>query len=105
MKMDRLSNRLTTIFGVVAVLSFGTGVAAFAYDGQHCKEAGVCWEPQPGYPEKLAGSKYDVRGYEEPSEVAKQGNSERAMEERNQKRVDYFRKTGKWVYEVDQIPE
>lgn len=28
---------------------------ALAYDGTHCKEPGVCWEPKPGYPEKRAG--------------------------------------------------
>jgi methanol dehydrogenase (cytochrome c) subunit 2 len=105
MKRVRSLNRLTTVFGVAAVLSLGASLGALAYDGQHCKEAGVCWEPQPGYPERSAGSKYDVRGYEEPSEVAKQGKSERAMEERNQKRVDYFKKTGKFIYDVGQIPD
>jgi methanol dehydrogenase (cytochrome c) subunit 2 len=105
MKTNSSLNRLATVFGFAAVLSLGASLGAYAYDGQHCKEAGVCWEAQPGYPEKLAGSKYDVRGYEDPKEVAKQGNSERAMEERNQKRVDYFKKTGKFVYEVGQIPE
>jgi methanol dehydrogenase (cytochrome c) subunit 2 len=97
-------NRLATLLGVAAVLSFGTGVSALAYDGLHCKEPGVCWEAQPGMPEKLAGSKYDVKGLEDPKEVAKQSNSERDMEARNAKRVEHFKKTGKWVYEVDQIP-
>jgi methanol dehydrogenase (cytochrome c) subunit 2 len=105
MQITSSLNRLTTVLGVAAVLSLGTSLSAFAYDGQHCKQAGVCWEPQPGYPDKLAGSKYDVRSYEDPKEVAKQGNSERAMEQRNQKRVDYFKKSGKFVYDVDQIPE
>lgn len=105
MKATSSLNRLTTLVGVAAVLSFATSLGALAYDGQHCKEAGVCWEPQPGYPEKLAGSKYDVRPLEEPSEVAKQGNSERAMNERNEKRVEYFKKSGKWVYDVSQIPQ
>lgn len=97
-------NRLVTIAGI-AVLSLGVGMSARAYDGQHCKEPGVCWEPQPGYPEQISGSKYDVKGLEDPKEVAKQGNSERAMEERNRKRVENFKKTGKFVYEVDQLPK
>ena len=80
MKTYRSFNRFVTLLGGVAVLSLGASFGALAYDGQHCKEAGVCWEAQPGYPEKLAGSKYDVKGLEEPNEVAKQGNSERAME-------------------------
>jgi len=98
-------NRLATVFGVAAVMSLGMGLSVHAYDGQHCKEPGVCWEPQPGYPEQISGSKYDVKGLEDPKEVAKQGNSERAMEERNRKRVDNFKKTGKFVYEVDQLPK
>jgi methanol dehydrogenase (cytochrome c) subunit 2 len=103
MKTSQSLNRLATILGFATVLSLGTSLSALAYDGQHCKEAGVCWEPQPGYPEKSAGSKYDVRGLEDPKEVAKQGNSERAMEERNKKRSDNFKKTGKWVYDVNEI--
>lgn len=105
MKAGVFLKRSTTLIGVAAVMSLGTSLGALAYDGQHCKEAGVCWEPQPGYPEKLAGSKYDVKGLEDPHEVAKQANSERAMEARNAKRVANFKKTGKWVYEVDKIPE
>jgi methanol dehydrogenase (cytochrome c) subunit 2 len=98
-------NRLATIFGVAAILSLGTSLAALAYDGQHCTQPGVCWQPQPGYPERLAGSKYDTSTLVVPSEVAKQGNSERAMEQRNQKRVDYFKRTGKFIYDVSQIPD
>jgi methanol dehydrogenase (cytochrome c) subunit 2 len=105
MNASRSLNRLVAIVGTAAFVSLGTSLSALAYDGQHCKEPGVCWEAQPGYPEKLAGSKYDVKGLEDPKEVAKQSNSERAMEERNRKRVDNFKKTGKWVYEVDQLPK
>lgn len=105
MKTYRSFNRFAALLGGVAVMTLGTGLCAFAYDGQHCKEAGVCWEPQPGYPEQLAGSKYDVKGLEDPHEVAKQGRSEKAMNERNEKRVAYFHKSGKWVYDVDQIPQ
>jgi methanol dehydrogenase (cytochrome c) subunit 2 len=104
MKTYRSFNRIAALFGGAVVLTLGTSLGALAYDGQHCKEAGVCWEAQPGYPDQLKGSKYDVRGLEDPREVAKQGNSERAMEARNAKRVEYFKKSGKWVYDVDQIP-
>jgi methanol dehydrogenase (cytochrome c) subunit 2 len=105
MKTNSSLNRLATVFGIAAVLSLGVSLGAYAYDGQHCKEAGVCWQPQGQESERIAGSKYDLRGYEDPKEVAKQGNSEKAMEERNQKRVDYFKKTGKFVYDVSQIPD
>ncbi len=96
MKTYRSFNRFVTLLGGVAVLSLGTSLGALAYDGQHCKEAGVMLGGAAWLPEKLAGSKYDVKGLEEPHEIAKQGNSERAMEARNAKRTAYFHKTGKW---------
>ena len=34
-----------------------------------CKEPGVCWEPKPGFPDKIAGSKYDPK--HDPAEIAK----------------------------------
>ena len=75
--------------------------SAFAYDGTKCKAPGNCWEPKPGFPEKIAGSKYDPK--HDPAELAKQGNSSAEMEERNAKRSANFIKTGKWVYDVDEI--
>ncbi|MGO9133484.1 MAG: methanol dehydrogenase [Methylovirgula sp.] len=105
MKVKASLKQSTILIGIVAAVSVGTSFGALAYDGQHCKEAGVCWEAQPGYPEKIAGSKYDVKALEDPHEVAKQGTSEKAMEARNAKRVAYFKKSGKWVYDVDQIPQ
>jgi len=98
-------NRLAAIGSTAAILLLGMSFGAFAYDGQHCKEPGVCWEPQPNMPAQLAGSKYDVRPLEDPKEVAKQGDSERAMEERNNKRVENFKKTGKFEYDVDKLPK
>ncbi|WP_020176231.1 methanol dehydrogenase [cytochrome c] subunit [Methyloferula stellata] len=94
-----------TIFacGAAALFSLSMTAAASAYDGQHCKAPGNCWEPHPGYPEKIAGSKYDPK--HDPKEIAKQADSERQMEERNKKRVDYFKKSGKFVYDVAKIPE
>ncbi len=105
MNASSLLTRLPALVGATAVLSLGMSLSALAYDGQHCKEPGVCWEPQPGYPATLSGSKYDVKSLEDPKEVAKQGNSERAMEERNRRRVENFKKTGKFIYEVDQLPK
>lgn len=75
---------------------------ALAYDGTKCKAPGNCWEPKPGFPDRVEGSKYDPK--HDPKELAKQGASIQAMEERNKKRVAYFKKSGKWIYEVDKIP-
>lgn len=69
---------------------------AFAYDGQNCKEAGNCWEAKPGYPEKIAGSKYDPK--HDPVEVGKQAKSIEAMNARNDKRVAQFKETGTFKY-------
>jgi methanol dehydrogenase (cytochrome c) subunit 2 len=77
--------------------------AASAYDGTKCKEAGVCWEPKPGYPEKVAGSKYDPK--HDQKELNKQSDSIKAMEERNKKRVDNLAKTGKFEYDIKKIAQ
>jgi len=74
---------------------------ASAYDGQNCKEPGVCWEPKPGYPEKVAGSKYDPK--HDVNELNKQAQSIKEMEERNQKRTEHLSKSGKFVYDVEEI--
>ena len=76
--------------------------SAFAYDGTKCKAPGNCWEPKPGFPDKVAGSKYDPK--HDPAELSKQGNSIKEMEARNAKRSANFVKTGKWVYDVEEIP-
>jgi methanol dehydrogenase (cytochrome c) subunit 2 len=85
------------------VLSAGLlSIAAFnasAYDGTNCKAPGNCWEPKPGYPEKVAGSKYDPK--HDPVELNKQQEAIKAMEARNQKRWEHLRNTGKFVYKVD----
>lgn len=83
--------------GVVAV----TSTAALAYDGTNCKEPGVCWEPKPGFPAKVAGSKYDPK--HDAKELNKQSESIKAMEARNAQRVENFKKTGKWVYDVSKL--
>jgi methanol dehydrogenase (cytochrome c) subunit 2 len=94
----------TRITGAVlagAIALAFTAATAVAYDGTKCKAPGNCWEPKPGFPEKVAGSKYDPK--HDPKELAKQGDSERAMEERNAKRSENFKKTGKWVYDVSKL--
>jgi len=82
---------------LTAVVSF----AAQAYDGTRCKEPGNCWEPKPGYPEKVAGSKYDPK--HDSNELNKQSESITEMEARNKQRTDHFNKTGTFVYDVDEI--
>jgi methanol dehydrogenase (cytochrome c) subunit 2 len=92
--------KLNPLFLVTTLLS----VAAFSahgYDGTNCKAPGNCWEPKPGYPAKVAGSKYDPK--HDPAELNKQSESIRAMEERNRKRVENYVKTGKFVYKVEDI--
>jgi methanol dehydrogenase (cytochrome c) subunit 2 len=85
----------------VAAIGLGASTAAVAYDGTKCKADGVCWEPKPGFPDKVAGSKYDPK--HNPAEVKKQGDSMKAAEERNKQRADNFKKTGRWVYDVKKI--
>jgi methanol dehydrogenase (cytochrome c) subunit 2 len=91
------------LFVGVATAALVVATSAFAYDGTNCKAPGVCWEPKPGFPDKVAGSKYDPK--HDPKEIAKQAQSERDMEARNAKRSAYFKKTGKWEYDVSKIPD
>ncbi len=87
-----------------AALTLGVlfaGGSVLAYDGTKCKAAGNCWEPKPGFPDKVEGSKYDPK--HDPKELAKQQASIQGMEERNKKRVENFKKTGKWEYDVSKI--
>jgi len=86
---------------VAAGMLAATAPAAVAYDGTKCKAPGNCWEPKPGFPEKIAGSKYDPK--HDPNELAKQGDSMKAAEARNKARAENFKKTGKWVYDVSKI--
>ncbi|MFK8252999.1 methanol dehydrogenase [cytochrome c] subunit [Ancylobacter terrae] len=89
----------TTGAGILALAMAG---GASAYDGTNCKAPGNCWEPKPGYPAQVAGSKYDPK--HDPKELNKQSESIKGMEARNAQRVDYFKKTGQWVYDVSKIP-
>lgn len=100
--MTKIQGLAGALLGSAFAIALTTG-SAFAYDGTHCRAPGNCWEPVPGFPEKVAGTKYDPKN--NPKEVAKQGDSERAMEARNAKRTAYFRKTGKWVDDVKKIPD
>jgi methanol dehydrogenase (cytochrome c) subunit 2 len=92
--------KLSTKILMTAILT-AAAMGASAYDGTNCKEPGVCWEPKPGFPDKVAGSKYDPK--HDPAELNKQSQSIKAMEERNRKRHDNFVKTGKFVYKVEDI--
>ncbi|AWN38694.1 methanol dehydrogenase [cytochrome c] subunit [Methylobacterium radiodurans] len=74
---------------------------ALAYDGTKCKAPGNCWEPKPGFPEKIAGTKYDPK--HDLKELNKQAESIKAMEERNRRRVENAKKTGKFEYDVAKI--
>lgn len=89
--------RLLILSAVLTVL--GLSGMAHAYDGTKCKEPGVCWEPKPGYPDKVAGSKYDPK--HDPNELNKQAQSIKEMEARNAKRTEVLAKTGKFVYDVE----
>ena len=89
----------TSLAAAAVAVLFATG--AQAYDGTNCRAAGNCWEPKPGYPDKVAGSKYDPK--HDPNEINKQSASIKAMEARNQKRVENYAKTGKFVYKVEDI--
>jgi methanol dehydrogenase (cytochrome c) subunit 2 len=95
-------SRIAATFGVAVFVSGAMIAAASAYDGTKCKAPGDCWEPKPGFPEKVAGSKYDPR--HDPAELSKNQASIAAMEARNRKRVENFKKTGKFVYDVSKIP-
>lgn len=75
---------------------------ALAYDGTNCRAPGNCWEPKPGYPDKVEGSKYDPQ--HDPMELNKQSESIKGMEARNAQRVAHFKKTGEWIYDVEEIP-
>ncbi|WP_029356857.1 methanol dehydrogenase [cytochrome c] subunit [Bosea sp. 117] len=85
-----------------AALALILAGGAHAYDGTNCKAPGNCWEPKPGYPDKVAGSKYDPK--HDPKELNKQSESIKGMEARNAQRVEYFKKTGQFVYDVSKIP-
>ena len=89
---------LTVLGGVMGMVLAGS---AQAYSGTNCKEPGVCWEPKPGFPEKIAGSRYDPK--HDPKELDKQRQALEGMDKRNRLRWQHFRKTGKFVYDVDEI--
>ncbi|MCB4771479.1 methanol dehydrogenase [cytochrome c] subunit [Ancylobacter sp. Lp-2] len=99
--IDR-SVKYSVILAGAGALGLAMVVGAAAYDGTNCKAPGNCWEPKPGYPDKVAGSKYDPK--HDPKEVNKQAESIKGMEARNAQRVDYFKKSGKFVYDVSKIP-
>lgn len=96
-------NRIKIAAPAFAMAVAVTASTAFAYEGTNCRAPGDCWEPKPGYPEKVAGSKYDPM--HDPMELSKQAESIKAMEERNALRVKHFKATGEFVYDVRKIPQ
>ncbi|WP_407048491.1 methanol dehydrogenase [cytochrome c] subunit [Methyloraptor flagellatus] len=103
--MEKISTigRKAALILAGAVLAAPLAVAtAVAYDGTNCKAPGNCWEPKPGYPATIAGTKYDPK--HDPKEISKQAVSIEQMEERNRKRAENFKKTGKFEYDVTKIP-
>lgn len=101
MPIFKRANRVILTTAGAAALAFAASSAS-AYDGTNCKAPGNCWEPKPGYPAVIAGSKFDPR--HDPLELNKQQETIKAMEERNSKRVEHFKKTGQFIYDVSEIP-
>jgi len=93
-----MKNRFQFLFAAMLVCA---ALSAQAYDGTRCKAPGECWEPKPGFPDKIAGSKYDPK--HDPAELNKQSQSIKAMEDRNRKRQENYVKTGKFIYKVEDI--
>ena len=96
--MQKKTGLFVTALLAGSVLTAG---GVLAYDGTNCKAPGNCWEAKPGYPDRVAGSKYDPK--HDPKEVNKQSESIKAMEQRNAARAANFKKTGTWVYDVKKI--
>ena len=96
-------NTKTFLSVTASALILVSGFSAQAYDGTNCKEPGVCWEPKPGFPDKIAGSEYDPK--HDPEELNKQSESMKNMEARNAKRVAYAKKTGQFVYDIDDMDD
>lgn len=99
-----MRRNLTILAGFALCLGGSMAAApALAYDGTNCKAPGNCWEPKPGYPEKVAGSEYDPK--HDPMELNKQMESIKAMDERNAMRVKHFKDTGEFVFDVSKIKD
>lgn len=91
------------VCAVTAAAAFAlVAASAMAYDGTNCKAPGNCWEPKPGFPATIAGTKYDPK--HDPLELNKQQESIKAMEARNRQRVEHFKRTGEFIYDVTKIP-
>ncbi|MEQ1601120.1 MAG: methanol dehydrogenase [Methylophilaceae bacterium] len=91
--------RILTLVAITgAMVAAGS---ASAYDGQKFKEPGNGWEAKPGFPEKIAGSKYDPK--HDPVEIGKQQLAVNAMDERNAKRIANAKATGSFEFDVKKI--
>ncbi len=94
-----IATRLGSVVSAALLAAVSVGVQA--YDGTNCRAPGNCWEPKPGFPKVIAGSKWDPK--HDPAELAKQSQAIAGMEGRNAKRSEHFKKTGKWVYDVSKL--
>lgn len=99
--MNKPTIRQRTIRSAIAASGMLLAGSAFAYDGTNCKEDGNCWEPKPGYPETIEGTRFDPR--HDPNELNKQSISIREMEQRNALRVAHFKATGQFEYDVSKL--
>lgn len=81
--------------------AFALSGPALAYDGTNCKSPGNCWEPKPGYPEKVEGSQYDPQ--HDPVELNKQTEALANMQQRNSWRIYNAKKTGTFEFDVKKI--
>lgn len=81
--------------------AFALSGPALAYDGTNCKAPGNCWEPKPGYPEKVEGSQYDPQ--HDPAELNKQTEALANMQQRNEWRIYNAKKTGTFEFDVKKI--
>lgn len=84
---------------ILAAVSLLWMASAQAYDGTKCKAPGDCWEAKPGYPQKVAGSKYDPK--HDAVELRKNEDAVKAMEARNAKRLEAAQKSGVFKYDVN----
>lgn len=80
-----------------AVLAATMAFPVMAYDGTNCEAPGNCWQPKPGFPEQIEGTKYDP--HHDPAELAKQQEALQRLEARNAQCSQTFMKTGEWPEE------
>lgn len=93
--------KLAPKLALTLAAAFALSGPALAYDGTNCKAPGNCWEPKPGYPEKVEGSQYDPQ--HDPAELNKQTEALANMQQRNEWRIYNAKKTGTFEFDVKKI--